>query len=393
MESNVLAFVVSGLRGHLYPCVPLIEELFRRGHDLNFLLRDPDDHAFEVLAPFGSVRMVVEGELQAPPGSAGLNTFEGRVQRFRALYIDHERVDATRQFLLEVSPDAVIGDASIWDTIIAARQVDVPFVALHTSLGALAPANVDCERLRIDQALSQARKELFTKHHTTPTEFRRFEAISDFLNLIWTVPELMHEASEAPSNTELVGVSLSEKREGGKAEWETLSNKPLVYVSFGTIYYSRTAVLEAILAGLATLDVHVLLAAPQLPPSFEGQLPDNCSWLPYANQLEALEHADLFVTHGGHSSFLESVCVGVPTLIVPLASDQPIQAFFAEHHQLGAAIPPESLDADAVAATAQRVLVDEDIQASVARFSALYKERGGAHTAANHIERKLNLRQ
>ncbi len=384
------AFVVPGLLGHLYPCVPLIETLTARGHELHFFQRHSSDHATELLRKYGTVLRASEGNRQVGRGNTDLNSFESRVARFRSMLITNELVLATRDFIRDVGPKAVIGDACLWDTAIAADMLKLPFIGVHTSIGAIAPDRSECERRLITEELKAEYLELFAKYEAEVVDIRRFETVSKFLNIIWTVPEMLIEASDCPANTELVGVSLPKNKRGGQeADWDALSDKPIVYVSFGTIYHARATLLEMILRGLSTLDVNVVVATPALPECFVDALPANCTWLKLSDQIAALEHADAFVSHGGHSSFLEAIRIGVPVLVVPLASDQPNQAFFAEHHGIGRAIHPDVLEPEGVAKTIASMLTDEKLKTTIKRFSELYKEGGGAETAVNRIEERL----
>lgn len=386
------AFVVPGLLGHLYPCVPLIEALHERGHELHFYQRFSSDHATEVLSKYGTVIRAQEGNQKVGRGTnIDLSTFEGRVARFRNMYIENEMVEPTRDFIQTVAPKAIIGDACLWDTVIASRMLELPFIGIHTSIGAVSPSQTDCERRLITRELQPEYEALFEKYGADVVDIRSFETISDFLNIIWTVPEMLADPSDCPPNTELVGVSLPKNKRGGEeADWDALSDKPIVYVSFGTIYHSRAKLLEMIIRGLTRLDVNVVIATPALPECFVDALPANCTWLELSDQLAALKHASAFVSHGGHSSFLEAVRLGVPLLVVPLASDQPNQAFFAEHSGIGRSIHPDILDADSVEATMAAMLKDDEIEKNVKRFSRLYEEAGGAKTAVKLIEERLN---
>lgn len=386
------AFVVPGLLGHLFPCVPLIEALTERGHELHFFQRFSSDHATELLSKYGTVVRAEEGNQKVGRGSSiDLSTFEGRVARFRSMYIENELVTATRDFIRDIAPRAVIGDACLWDTVIAASMLNLPFIGVHTSIGAIAPDKSECERRLITNELRAEYEQLFAKYEADLVDIRRFETVSKFLNIVWTVPEMLDAPSDCPPNTELVGVSLPKNKRGGEeADWEALSDKPIVYVSFGTIYHSRATLLEMIIRGVSRLDVNVVIATPALPECFVDGLPANCTWLKLSDQIAALKHADAFVSHGGHSSFLEAVRIGVPLLVVPLASDQPNQAFFAEHQGIGRSIHPDVLDADSVETTVASMLKDDKLKDTVKRFSKLYEARGGAITAAKLIEDRLD---
>lgn len=57
-----------------------------------------------------------------------------------------------------------------------------------------------------------------------------------------------------------------------------------------------------------------------------GTVPDNFMVYPFVPQLEVLQHANLFITHGGMNSINEAMYYGVPMVVIPLDADQYINA-------------------------------------------------------------------
>ena len=111
----------------------------------------------------------------------------------------------------------------MWDTTVAAGVLGLPFVGVHTSIGAIAPAHVACEHRRIDDALADERASLFARHGAEVPEYRRFEAVSGFLDILWTVPEFLFQPEDCPAGAELVGVSLPRQPRGGQeADWASM---------------------------------------------------------------------------------------------------------------------------------------------------------------------------
>ena len=56
------------------------------------------------------------------------------------------------------------------------------------------------------------------------------------------------------------------------------------------------------------------------------QAPENFIIAPYVPQLEVLEQADVFVTHGGMNSVNEGIHYQVPLVVIPHDKDQPMVA-------------------------------------------------------------------
>jgi MGT family glycosyltransferase len=76
-----------------------------------------------------------------------------------------------------------------------------------------------------------------------------------------------------------------------------------------------------------------------------GTPPDNVRVSPFVDQLDVLAGASVFVTHGGMNSVSESLCCGVPMVVVPQMSEQRLVG--RRVAELGAGL---ALDANASAA-------------------------------------------
>ena len=114
------------------------------------------------------------------------------------------------------------------------------------------------------------------------------------------------------------------------ADWWPGDERPLVYVSFGSVaptFDFFGMLLEGVLPQLGALDVRVLLTVGDaLDPRSLPQPPPNVrieGWVP---QADVLPHASAFLTHGGFGSTLGGLLAGVPLVVLPLFADQPYNA-------------------------------------------------------------------
>jgi MGT family glycosyltransferase len=140
------------------------------------------------------------------------------------------------------------------------------------------------------------------------------------------------------------------------ADWQRLdASRPLVYVSFGTIFHRRPELLRQVIAATAGLGVQVVASVGDLGDALAG-MGDHVILAPYVPQREMLERASVFVTHGGYNSVAESIRAGKPMLVIPLAIDQPVQAHYVERAGFGIALRPEDATTPAVAAALQTLL-------------------------------------
>jgi len=184
-----------------------------------------------------------------------------------------------------------------------------------------------------------------------------------FTRLFTSVPELILAPLEfelspdvRQSNQHYLGLSVREQRIDTELDpnfakqWPTIlarkqAGERLIYCSFGTFYQGPDRTLLTFIENL--LDVVSQLENVQQICSVNRLVietvrawhrqPDNVHFFSRVSQLQILQQADVFITHGGLGSVKESMYYGVPMLVYPLDPhyDQPGNALKVEHHGLG----------------------------------------------------------
>lgn len=151
-------------------------------------------------------------------------------------------------------------------------------------------------------------------------------------------------------------------------DWATVRpNAPVIYFTLGTEFGTESGDLyDRVLAGLRALPVNLLMTvSAQIDPAEFGPQPEHVRIAQYVNQDEVLPHCDVVVSHGGSGSLTGALAHGIPTLLVPIGADQPMNAKRSEELGLGIAL-------DALTATAA------DVRASVSELLAApsYRQEG-----------------
>jgi MGT family glycosyltransferase len=146
--------------------------------------------------------------------------------------------------------------------------------------------------------------------------------------------------------------------------WLASGSAPVVYVSLGSFLSVRSDVLAGIAAALRGLDVRVALASGSTHVDDLGSIP--ASWLVrrVLPQVTLLDRAAVMVSHGGNNSVTEALTAAVPSLVLPLSTDQ-----FAGAAALEAAGYAEVLDPNAAS--------PEEIRDAVLRLLGLDRAARG----------------
>jgi MGT family glycosyltransferase len=110
----------------------------------------------------------------------------------------------------------------------------------------------------------------------------------------------------------------------------------------------------------------------------------------YVPQLEILQQADIFITHGGMNSSSEGLYFGVPLLVIPVMGDQPIVAKRIEELGAGLQLNRHELDAVALKSATEQILSNPAFKKKSLEVGKSLKEAGGYKKAVDAI---LNFKE
>ena len=128
----------------------------------------------------------------------------------------------------------------------------------------------------------------------------------------------------------------SDDSEGGAAlpAWiDDLGDRPLVYVTMGTIFnrVGNGRLLRTLTQGAAQLDVEVLVTpSSNFPVADLGELPPNVHVEGYVPHSSLIPRCDALVCHASSSNVFGALAEGVPLVLAPVSSDQPASAFLCD---------------------------------------------------------------
>lgn len=145
--------------------------------------------------------------------------------------------------------------------------------------------------------------------------------------------------------------------------------RPLVYVTFGTVFNNPGGLFRHAVEGVADLDVRVVVTVgPDGNPEAFGALPDNVSVYRYVPQTQLLPRCSLVVSHAGSGTFLASLDHGLPQLCLPQAADQFLNALQCAAAGAGLRIPPAEVTRESVRQAAAQLIGDERFRMNAQRI-------------------------
>ncbi|MBB5874120.1 UDP:flavonoid glycosyltransferase YjiC (YdhE family) [Allocatelliglobosispora scoriae] len=288
--------------GHTYPLIPLALAVRDAGHEVHFAVGE---------------------EVHEPLAAHGLLPFRP-ADSFYEIYAEDLAPELAR-----LEPDLVVHEWGVPGAAVAAHRAGIP--GIWHGFGRMIPDGIGLE-----SPLGNAEAPGLPHVDICPPSLqdRDFLATGDRIEL-----------RPVPFSPPAPLAAWVGHRDG----------RPLIYLTLGTAF-GTPELLTAAIAGLASLDARVLVAAGRVPLDQLGKLPGNVTVRAWVPQAELLRHVDAVVHHGGSGTTLGALAVGVPQLVMPQGADQ-----FANADALVAAgvalrLLPADFSADALAAQTRALL-------------------------------------
>jgi MGT family glycosyltransferase len=399
---KILAYT-SPARGHLYPLVPILDELAGRGHRIavRTLASEVElmsDRGFDAAPIAPAIEAIEHDDYRArtPPAKLkrGMATFGKRsaheVADLRAA-IDTER------------PDAILVDCMTWGATAVAEGWGgpwaqwFPFPLAMTSRDVppfgpgLKPADGVAgrarDRLLRPMLVGTLKRACFPALNATRTSVgvRPFDTTDEMfgvapLMLYMTAEPFEYPRSDWPASVRMVGPCCWEPP-ADPPTWLTEIARPLVLITTSSEFQDDGQLVRTALDALADEDVEVVATMPATELS--GDVPANARVERFIPHTPLLGRAACAVTHGGAGATQKALASGVPVCVVPFGRDQLEVARRVEIADAGTRLPAQKLSPERLR---KQIRLAMTKQAGAQRVAAGYTATGGAFAAADAFE-------
>jgi MGT family glycosyltransferase len=386
-----VAFLNIGMHGRVNPTLPIAAELVRRGHTVTY--HTSPAFSDEIAATGATALVYPASDQPLPDPPVPITLLEGLAGT--ALRV----LPTVLAELREIRPDLIVHDsACVWGAV-AARELDVPAASSFTtfSFNRHVPSPTRGSWSLLADAATRpgnlagylrSRGELSRRFNARGLPLFDLGNIRQPLNLVYTSRAFQPRVESFDESYRFVGPSLGARPMDGSFAADQLPG-PLMYASLGTVFNANPRLLRSFANALAPLGGTVVLATGQTDPVALDPLPANVVARRFVPQLEVLERAALFVTHGGMNSVNEAMNAGVPMLVIPQGAEQPMVA--RRVVELGAGLSLRTQDATEVAiqAVARRLLDEPRFRKAAAVLQVAQRDAGGYLRGADELEQYL----
>lgn len=163
----------------------------------------------------------------------------------------------------------------------------------------------------------------------------------------------------------------------------------IVYISMGTLQNEQLAIYKKCIEAFGNRsDLSVIMSIGKNTDIHTlGTIPENFYVYSFVPQLEVLERATVFISHGGMNSVNEGLYYANRFLVIPMDMDQYAVAERVRQLKLGYSMDKEEVTADLLRKKVEQLLGDAEVEENVKEMSKIMQKAGGVKAAADFIER------
>ncbi len=172
-------------------------------------------------------------------------------------------------------------------------------------------------------------------------------------------------------------------------DFEANADKPLLYVSYGSLGAGDTDLLKRVVAALGTMPVRALVNVGDYLDAYD-EPPANVRLQDWYPQPSVIAQVDGVIHHGGNNSFTECLYFGKPALIMPYVWDGHDNATRVQETGHGFKVDRYAWTDEELAAKVEAMLTDSAMRERLAATSAHMRARHGPTRAADVLQELLD---
>ncbi len=404
MIAKLLCYTSPG-RGHLFPTVPVLLEMVRRGHDVSLMTLSAEVARMTAAGlrtrPIdAAIEAVTLDDWRASSQTAALDRAVGAfVARAKHEIPDLQHAIATEH------PNLVLVDFNCWGAAAVAERSGLPWALfmpyfLPWRLPGLPPFGPGLPprrdllgRLR-DAAIGRLVDAALDRNLPALNAVRaraRLPSLRHMTEVGRTAPRILYYTAEPfeyacparPRSAVLVGPCSWDPPE--PPAWLAGVSKPIVLVTCSTEFQDDGRLVDVALGALSDDDVFVVATTAAVDPArFRPAV--NARVERFVPHGPILQRAAAVVCHGGMGTTQKALAAGVPVCIVPFGRDQLEVARHVEVAGAGTRLPPRKLTPARLRAAVARA---RECRPGAQRLAAAFRAAGGAAAAADALESLL----
>lgn len=388
--SRVL-FINGGSEGHINPTLGVVQELIRRGEEVVYFTAEQFRDCVE---PTGAEVITFDGSKFVEAFLAGGRTpwaRAGGLLRTADIVIPSVLEQTKGQHFDYILQDSMFGCGHLLAQILERPAINSctsfamqqkSFESQHDHLSRHFPAEVN---ERAQQEFQQLVRYVEAKYDVQVGSAYEVFCNPAPLTLVYTSQRFQPDGDSFDETYKFVGPSVM-PRSHSPFDFSAVDTDNLIYISLGTVFNQALDFYKLCFAAFAETKYTVILSVgTQTQIADLGDIPANFIVRNYVPQLEVLQRANLFITHGGMNSTNEGLFYGVPLIVLPQSADQPLVARRVAELGAGLHLHQEDVTARDLREAAERVCQDSSIRKVCNEIGDSFRAAGGYQRAVEEI--------
>ncbi|MBJ8024993.1 glycosyl transferase [Bacillus cereus] len=385
-------FINFPAEGHINPTIGVVKELVNRGEEVIYYCEE--EYRFKLknvdvqFCNYGG--MLEEINLK--------NRMKDMFNPLQMIYRFLRTTEKTIPFLLE-SVNREKFDYMIYDQHfilgrILAEILTIPTVAF-------------CTTFAMTKEMSEGMKEKFKEIDVNSTLYKEcimiMNRISNRYNVkIHSLEQLFHYESDMTlvctskyfqphsdsfnQHVKFIGPSIILRNEEMNFPLYQLEGKLVIYISMGTELNEQLELYEKCLQAFKDFNGIVVISIGKEIDIMEfSNIPSHFIIRPYVPQLEILQYAAVFITHGGMNSVSEGLYHDTPLVILPITNDQPFVAKRVEELNAGVVLHHKKVTVAELKGAVNTLLNNFSYKEASKSIGRGLRESGGYKRAVDEI--------
>lgn len=385
-------FINGPLEGHVNPTLGLVRELVRRGEEVTYFTGEPlrsrveatgavvrtyDADQFSQVMRAGEVNHVV-GVATGLLRTADV-VIPGVLDQIRGEHFDymiHDSMLGSGRLLAQLLNLPAISSSSTF-----ARQQSTVNQMVEDLSARLSTEHYE----RVQREFQETARSIREKYEVAVDSIYEAYCNPAPLTVVYTSQYFQPDGAAFDGSYKFVGPTLT-SRVQDPYDFSGVDADPLIYISLGTLFNRATDFYRLCFDALGETRYGVVLSIGRNTPRAElGPIPENFRVQEYVPQIQVLQHARLFVSHGGMNSVSESLFYGVPLIVFPQGADQHAIAARVAEMGAGVRLTQQEISAEGFLAQVEHLIDDTSVGVRCRQIGDSFRTAGGAVRAADEI--------